>query len=154
MVISPYSQLALREQLRVGAIEHQSGGCVDRRRLLLFFSISHRPARLSDVQRANACRALCRCFRAAPVYGAGKQPVTRRTAWHRLDIPEGGFLSVKFLKYIAGRGAPAGTPPCVRNWQRDFGYLYLIGPSIPNPMPDRLEFVKGAPRFALYRVRK
>jgi len=37
MVISPYSQLALREQLRVGAIEHQSGGCVDRRPLWLFF---------------------------------------------------------------------------------------------------------------------
>lgn len=84
----------------------------------------------------------------------GKQPVTPRTAWYRLDNPESGFLPVKFLKYIAECGASAGTPPFVRNWQRDSGYLYLIGPSIPNPMPDRLEFVIGAPRFALYRVRK
>jgi hypothetical protein len=84
----------------------------------------------------------------------GKQPVTPRAAWQRLDIPEGGFLPVKFLKYIAERGAPAGTPTFVQTWQRDFDYLYLIGPSIPNPMPDRLQFVMGAPRFALYRIRK
>jgi hypothetical protein len=84
----------------------------------------------------------------------GKQPVTPRAPWQRLDIPEGGFLPVKFLKYIAEHGAPAGTPPFVRTWQRDFEYLYLIGPSIPNPMPARLELVMGAPRFALYRIRK
>ncbi|MET0675854.1 MAG: hypothetical protein ABW175_08655, partial [Bradyrhizobium sp.] len=47
------------------------------------------------------------------------------------------------------RGAPAGTPPFVQNWQRDFDYLYLIGPSIPNPMPDRLEFVMGAAPICL-----
>ena len=84
----------------------------------------------------------------------GKQPVTPRASWHRLDIPEGGFLPVSFLKYVAEHGPPAGTPPFVTNWTRDFDYLYLIGPSIPNPMPDRLEFVMAAPRFALYRVRK
>ena len=84
----------------------------------------------------------------------GKQPVTPRAAWQRLHIPEGGFLPVKFLKYIAERGAPVGTPPFVQNWPRDYDYLYLIGPSIPNPMPDRLQFVMGAPRFALYRIRK
>ena len=64
------------------------------------------------------------------------------------------FLPVKFLKYIAENGAPAGVPPFVENWPRDFDYLYLIGPSIPNPMPERLEFVLAAPRFTLYRVRK
>jgi hypothetical protein len=84
----------------------------------------------------------------------GKQPVTPRAAWQRLHIPEGGFLPVKFLKYIAERAAPVGTPPFVQNWPRDYDYLYLIGPSIPNPMPDRLQFVMGAPRFALYRIRK
>ena len=84
----------------------------------------------------------------------GKQPVTSRTPWRRLEFPERGFLPVKFLKYVAEHGAPDGTPPFVQNWARDFDYLYLIGPPIPNPMPDRLDFVIGAPRFALYRVRK
>ena len=84
----------------------------------------------------------------------GKQPVTPRMPWRRLAFPEGGFLPVTFLKYIAENGAPLGAPPFVENWPRDFDYLYLIGPPIPNPMPDRLEFVLGAPRFALYRVRK
>jgi hypothetical protein len=84
----------------------------------------------------------------------GKQPVTARAEWQRLDIPEGGFLPIKFLKYIVERGAPAGTPPFVENWARDFEYLYLIGPAIPNPMPDRLAFLTSGPRFALYRIRK
>jgi hypothetical protein len=84
----------------------------------------------------------------------GKQPVTSRAPWRRLEFPEQGFLPVKLLKYVAEHGAPAGTPPFVQNWTRDFDYLYLIGPLIPNPMPDRLEFVLAAPRFALYRVRK
>jgi hypothetical protein len=84
----------------------------------------------------------------------GKQPVTPREPWRRLDIPEGGFLPVKVLKYIAERGAPPGTPPFVENWSRDFDYLYLIGPAIPNPMPDRLVFVMSSPRFALYRIKK
>jgi len=84
----------------------------------------------------------------------GKQPVSPRTPWKRFEFPERGFLPVKFLKHIAERGTPAGTPAFVENWQRDFDYLYLIGPSIPNPMPGRLAFVMEAPRFALYRVRK
>jgi hypothetical protein len=84
----------------------------------------------------------------------GKQPLTPRASWRRLEFPERGFLPVKFLKYVAEHGAPTGTPPFVKSWARDFDYLYLIGPSIPNPMPDRLEFVMGAPRFALYRIRK
>jgi hypothetical protein len=85
---------------------------------------------------------------------SGKQPVTPRPSWRHLDIPEGGFLPVKFLKYVVEHGVPTGAPRFVENWQRDFDYLYLIGPSIPNPMPDRLEFVMRAPRFALYRIRK
>jgi hypothetical protein len=84
----------------------------------------------------------------------GKQPVAPRTPWRRLEFPEGGFLPVKLLKHIVEHGVPAGTPPFVQNWARDFDYLYLIGPSIPNPMPDRLEFVLAGPRFAFYRVRK
>lgn len=84
----------------------------------------------------------------------GKQPVTPRAPWRRLDVPYGNIMPVKLLKDIAEHGAPAGTPPFIRTWQIDFDYLYLVGPSIPNPMPDRLEVVLTAPRFALYRIRK
>src|SRR5262249_10637036 len=74
----------------------------------------------------------------------GNQPVTPRAPWRRLEFPEQGFLPVKLLEYVAEHEAPAGTPPFVRSWTRDFDYLYLIGSSIPNPMPDRLEFVLAA----------
>jgi hypothetical protein len=84
----------------------------------------------------------------------GKQPVTPRAPWRRLDVPYGNIMPVKLLKFIAEHGAPPGTPPFIHTWQIDFDYLYLVGPSIPNPMPERLELVLTAPRFALYRIRK
>jgi hypothetical protein len=84
----------------------------------------------------------------------GKQPVTPRTPWQRLDVPYGNILPAMLLKEIAEHGAPPGTPRFVQTWQKDFEYLYLVGPSIPNPMPDRLELVLAASRFVLYRVKK
>ena len=60
----------------------------------------------------------------------------------------------QLLKVIAERGAPAGTPRFIRSWARDFDYLFLLGPKIANPMPDRLVEVTRAPRFVLYRIRK
>ncbi len=84
----------------------------------------------------------------------GKQPVSPRLPWRRLDVPYGNLVPAKLLKYIAERGAPPGTPPFIQTWQRDFGYLYLLGRSIQNPMPDRLDLVLAAPRFALYRIKK
>ena len=84
----------------------------------------------------------------------GKQPVTPRPSWRRLDVPHGHLVPVKLLKYIAERGAPPETPRFIDTWQRDFDYLYLVGPSIQNPMPDRLDLVLTAPRFVLYRIQK
>ena len=84
----------------------------------------------------------------------GKQPITARPEWERLDVPYGSVAPVQFLKTIAERGAPAGTPLFIRSWARDFDYLFLLGPKIENPMPDRLVEVTRAPRFVLYRIRK
>jgi hypothetical protein len=85
---------------------------------------------------------------------AGKQPVSARAPWRRLDIPYGGPVPVKLLERIAAHEAPAGTPGFIRTWQKDFDYLYLVGPKIENPMPARLVEVARAPRFVLYRIRK
>lgn len=85
---------------------------------------------------------------------AGKQPVSTRSPWRRLDIPYGWLVPVAQLKTIAERGAPAGTPEFLRAWQKDFDYLYLIGPKTANPMPDLLVEVARAPRFVVYRIRK
>ncbi len=84
----------------------------------------------------------------------GKQPITARAPWQRLDIPYGGPAPISLLKNIAERGAPAGIPSFIRTWPRDFDYLYLVGPPIANPMPGRLVEVSRAPRFVLYRIRK
>lgn len=85
---------------------------------------------------------------------AGKQPIAARPAYRRLEVPYGGIVPVAVLKDIAERQPPAGVPDFIRSWQSDYDYLYVIGPRIPNPMPDRLEELDAAPRFVLYRIRK
>ena len=84
----------------------------------------------------------------------GKQPISPRPEWERMAVPYGNLVPVKLLQVIAERGAPAGTPPFIRGWARDFDYLFLLGPKIANPMPDRLVEITRAPRFVLYRIRK
>jgi hypothetical protein len=84
----------------------------------------------------------------------GKQPISVRPDLQRLDIPHAGPAPVKLLQRIAAHRAPAGTPAFLRDWPRDFEFLYLVGPRTPNPMPDLLEEVSAAPRFVLYRIRK
>ena len=85
---------------------------------------------------------------------SGKQPISAREPWLRLDVPYSGPVPVALLKIIAERGPPPGTPSFIRDWPRDFDYLYLLGPAIANPMPALLEKVSTAPRFVLYRIRK
>jgi hypothetical protein len=85
---------------------------------------------------------------------AGKQPVSARAPWRRLDIPYGGPAPAALLKDVAEHGAPAGTPQFIRDWPRDFDFLYLVGPKIANPMPALLTEIARAPRFVLYRIRK
>ena len=84
---------------------------------------------------------------------AGKQPVSARQQLQRLDVPYASPAPIALLKLIAARGAPPGTPDFVRDWTRDFDYLYLVGPMIDNPMPERLLEVARAPRFVLYRIK-
>lgn len=83
----------------------------------------------------------------------GKQPVTVRTAYQRLDDPRGGNVPLTVLKIIA-ENPTTSAPAFIRTWQRDFDYLYVIGPPIPNPMPRNLEELYAASRFVLYKIRK
>jgi hypothetical protein len=85
---------------------------------------------------------------------AGKQPVSARAPWRRLDVPYAGPAPVALLKSIAEGAVPAGTPRFIRAWARDFDFLYLVGPKIANPMPERLVQVAAGPRFVLYRIKK
>jgi hypothetical protein len=84
----------------------------------------------------------------------GKQPVTVRPAYSRLDVPYSGPAPVSILKKIAEGPMPADVPPFVRTWHRDYDYLYVVGAPVPNPIPAFLEPMDSGRRFALYRVRK
>lgn len=84
---------------------------------------------------------------------AGKQPIVARPAYRHLQVPYGGIAPIAVLKAVTERTVP-DVPAFVRSWPRDFDYLYVIGPPVPNPMPSLLEELYAAPRFVLYRIRK
>jgi hypothetical protein len=84
----------------------------------------------------------------------GKQPVRARAAVRRLAIPYGGPVPVRVLGAIAAGRTLPDIPPFIRTWPRDYGYLYLLGPRIDNPLPDLLEEMEGSRRFVLYKIRR
>jgi hypothetical protein len=84
----------------------------------------------------------------------GKQPLRANPPLRRLVLPEnGGPVPVGMLEAIAAGKAPAGTPPFILSWYRDYDYLYMVGPLIANPMPERLEELNHSLRFVLYKIR-
>jgi len=84
----------------------------------------------------------------------GKQPVQVRAAVRRLAIPYGGPMPIRVLTAIAAGQTPSGIPPFVRTWYRDYDYLYVLGPRVPNPLPDLLEELDRSARFVLYKIRR
>jgi hypothetical protein len=84
----------------------------------------------------------------------GKQPVQARATVRRLAIPYGGPMPIRVLAAIAAGRPPTGIPAFVRTWQRDYDYLYVLGPRVANPLPDLLEELDGSARFVLYKVRR
>jgi hypothetical protein len=84
----------------------------------------------------------------------GKQPVSVSPANARLFIPYGGPAPISILKGIADGKIAGDIPAFVRNWHRDYDYLYVLGTPSANPMPDLLERIDAGSRFVLYRVRR
>lgn len=84
----------------------------------------------------------------------GKQPVRVGPVVERLAIPHGGPVPVTILAAIdAGKTADI-VPTYLRTWSRDFDYLYVLGPRIPNPMSVLLEELDSSARFVLYKIRR
>jgi hypothetical protein len=84
----------------------------------------------------------------------GKQPVQARVAVRRLAIPYGGPIPIRVLAAIAAGQAPSEVPSFVRTWYRDYDYLYVLGPSVANPLPNLLEELNRSARFVLYKIRR
>ncbi|MFD1300496.1 hypothetical protein [Methylobacterium marchantiae] len=84
----------------------------------------------------------------------GKQPVTVIDAYRPLAVPYGGPTPTAILREVA-EGRPSDEAPgYTRAWTKDFDYLYVVGPSAPNPMPGLLVPLAASSRFALYRIEK
>ncbi|WP_407185566.1 hypothetical protein [Bradyrhizobium centrosematis] len=84
----------------------------------------------------------------------GKQPVRPREAVRKIAIPYGGPVPLGLLAAVATGQPTADVPTYVRSWDWDFDYLYMLGPSAANPLPDLLEVLETSKRFVLYRIRR
>jgi hypothetical protein len=85
---------------------------------------------------------------------AGKQPVTVRDDMRHLAVPHGGPVPLSILAGIAAGKTADIVPPYLRNWSRDFQYLYVLGTPAVNPMPELLEELDRSSRFVLYKIRR
>jgi hypothetical protein len=84
----------------------------------------------------------------------GKQPVRARSSVQRLAIPYGGPVPIRGLAAIVAHQTGPEIPSFVRTWYRDYDYLYVLGPSVANPLPDLLEELDRSPRFVLYKIKR
>jgi hypothetical protein len=81
------------------------------------------------------------------VVAAGRdQSVTDPTHFTPVPLP--------ILVEFAGGTDDPRLPRFLRRWASEFDYLYLVGPRISNPLPDRLEELAGGSRFAMYRIKR
>jgi hypothetical protein len=85
---------------------------------------------------------------------AGKQPVTVRDDMRHLAVPHGGPVPLPILAGIAAGKTADIVPVYLRNWSRDFQYLYVLGTPAANPMPELLEELDRSSRFVLYKIRR
>jgi hypothetical protein len=85
---------------------------------------------------------------------SGKQPIRPRRAFERLDEGASSPVPVGILTAIAAGKSSDAVPIYLRSWPRDFDYLYLLGPHIENPLPDRLEELDVSRSFVLYKIRR
>jgi hypothetical protein len=87
---------------------------------------------------------------------AGMQPIAKAAQFQRLEIADSlDYLPppLSVLKAIAAGEPAPDAPSYVHHWTTDYDYVYLVGPRIPNPMPEILTEISAGERFALYRLR-
>jgi hypothetical protein len=82
----------------------------------------------------------------------GKQPLLARPEYQAIDVPQGGPEPIAHLQAVVERRG-VQVPSYIANWPRDFDYVCIVGPPIPNPMPALLDPVASGARFALYAIR-
>jgi hypothetical protein len=82
----------------------------------------------------------------------GKQPVTVREPWRRLDIPQGRPVPLAMIMEIDRAGPGAGTPDFLRTWRQDYDYLVVVGsPGSDSPGEGLTPVARGA-RFVIHRI--
>jgi hypothetical protein len=88
----------------------------------------------------------------------GQVPVEVRADLKHLDVSAAtedyGPPSLSTLGALANGKDVADAPRYLKNWTRDFQYVYLVGPHTENALPDVLDELARHDRFALYAVRK
>jgi hypothetical protein len=88
---------------------------------------------------------------------AGAEPIEVRPGLAHLDVSAAteSYIppSLSTLRALAN-GEDAEAPRYLRNWTRDFQYVYLLGEHTENALPGLLAELARYRRFTLYAVRK
>ena len=89
---------------------------------------------------------------------AGTVPVEVRPDLKHLDVSAvtESYIppTLTTLRALARGQHVVDAPGYLRNWTRDFEFLYLVGPRVDSALPDVLDELAGDDRFTLYAVRR
>lgn len=84
---------------------------------------------------------------------AGKQPLTVDRDVARLSFPNGGPIPLDALRRatVGDRASRAKPGSLLRDWPRDFDYVYLLGEPVEEPIPAVLALIEHHSTFSVYR---
>ena len=68
------------------------------------------------------------------------------------DIRFHAPVPVKILQAIVAKTSGAAVPRFVRQWTREFDFVYLVGPRVADPLPGVLQEIAAGHCFVLYRI--
>jgi hypothetical protein len=139
-LVASFAQLPPHARVLVG----HSGKGDDPPRDLSQYPMYHAPVMAVEVSNA---------FVTSLFTYAGKQPILARPWIRRLSLDQGGPIPEVLLAAIAHGWRPPPEASFVAYWTRDFDVLYLVGPPIPNPLPDVLAPIASGRRFVMYRIK-
>jgi hypothetical protein len=107
------------------------------------------PIRRAPALAVYYAKAFVSCLYISPGMNIALRPDVKHLEAETYSPP-----SWETLELISRGGEAPLAPRYIRNWTRDFDYVYLLGPPRSNVMPGVLDQLTAERRFTLYRVRK
>jgi hypothetical protein len=88
-------------------------------------------------------------------FSSGLQPIEAVSEVAHLRIDDIRYIApvpLEVLQKIVAGANELSVPRFVRQWAREFDFVYLVGPRVADPLPGVVQEIAAGHRFVLYRI--